>query len=687
MNRTRLITTVALTVGIAAAASYSQERCRGRVRVENNTVVSDQGTLLRGYDFFIWRTRHETEVTQSREAYQQLKGWSMNCVRLAVVFDHRYVPGGGHYSIDETLPIIDNAVRLAREEGVYIIVEYHDCARYVWSHITEFWNKVAPRYKDEPHVIYEIANEPVPWNISDYDDDNLRDQEELYALIRGHAPETHIILISVATAYGDMVGAARKLNGIDWTNASFGFHCYDTRNSNDIRALHAEFPCIATEALNPLPGRPPAEMYPEGIDGEKSTAKVLEEIGISWIDWVNGIDPGEEYQIEILLEDARDRGYMWEADDYDRNGCGPIEPVEPSIAADPADVSIEEGGSARFTVEAEGYPLSYQWYRDGEALEGETAASLTLENVPSDADGSRLHVTVSNELGTATSSEALLTVTPFAGLSIPKVTGSPEWAHYTDQAVDNAIIGDAAPGPQDLSASFRMAWSAEALLVHVLVTDEQVVSSSETDYSNDNVEVYVDADNSRPSSYGARQFQFRVVAGSEDVFEKEGRSDGVAARYASSDDGYTVTLTIPWTTLGVTASAGAFIGLEVQVADNDGSGRESKLAWSATEDNAWEDPSVFGKARLSDQPTASAPPRRASGTSASRIRFRRSARTLLLPDGAVEVALYAIDGRCAMRAAVPAAQILAIPENIRSGRYVVHMTGRRGTVRQPILIP
>ena len=84
----------------------------------------------------------------------------------------------------------------------------------------------------------------------------------------------------------------------------------------------------------------------------------------------------------------------------------------PTIAAHPADRTVSPGQSVTFTVSASGAaPLAYQWQRNGIDIDGATGRSYTLE-APQLADsGTRIRVVVSNNAGSVTSLEALLTVT------------------------------------------------------------------------------------------------------------------------------------------------------------------------------------------------------------------------------------------------------------------------------------
>lgn len=104
-----------------------------------------------------------------------------------------------------------------------------------------------------------------------------------------------------------------------------------------------------------------------------------------------------------------------------------VAPVAPSIATQPAAVTVADGASAAFVVTATGdAPLAYQWRRDGVDLSngagvaGATSASLTI-TAPYAFNASQLSVRVTNATGSVLSSNALLTVTPIA----PAITAQP----------------------------------------------------------------------------------------------------------------------------------------------------------------------------------------------------------------------------------------------------------------------
>jgi hypothetical protein len=92
------------------------------------------------------------------------------------------------------------------------------------------------------------------------------------------------------------------------------------------------------------------------------------------------------------------------------------------ITQQPADVSVAAGQPATFSVSASGNPSpTYRWQRNQIDIPGATSSSYTIAAVTTADNGARFRCIVSNSLGSATSREALLTVTS-GGNSPPVAT-------------------------------------------------------------------------------------------------------------------------------------------------------------------------------------------------------------------------------------------------------------------------
>ncbi len=93
----------------------------------------------------------------------------------------------------------------------------------------------------------------------------------------------------------------------------------------------------------------------------------------------------------------------------------------PKIEQQPEPMSVYEGGTARFTVNATGAdPLRYLWYKGAEPLRTQTARTLLVEYA-TPADAGEYSVEVSNEIGTTRSVKVNLEVKPVTGLQTARV--------------------------------------------------------------------------------------------------------------------------------------------------------------------------------------------------------------------------------------------------------------------------
>jgi len=119
-----------------------------------------------------------------------------------------------------------------------------------------------------------------------------------------------------------------------------------------------------------------------------------------------------------------------------------VDLVAPTIVVEPADRTVDEGGTATFAVSASGSALSYQWRRDGVTVPGATSATYELASTYAD-DGAVFSVVVSNAGGSVTSRDATLSVT----LALPAIEAPPapvtvdegELATFTVTATGSAL--------------------------------------------------------------------------------------------------------------------------------------------------------------------------------------------------------------------------------------------------------
>lgn len=105
----------------------------------------------------------------------------------------------------------------------------------------------------------------------------------------------------------------------------------------------------------------------------------------------------------------------------------PNEPLDivdapPSITKQPTNQIVVEGDSATFSVSATGgAPLTYQWYKDGNAIQNANYSKYSILTT-STADAGSYTVQISNSLGSVTSTEATLSVVANLTLQVSDIT-------------------------------------------------------------------------------------------------------------------------------------------------------------------------------------------------------------------------------------------------------------------------
>lgn len=164
--------------------------------------------------------------------------------------------------------------------------------------------------------------------------------------------------------------------------------------------------------------------------------------------------PVDSVGVYIDTDDNVGQQDTWaRVDSYRVYAAVPV-PEPPVITQQPADLSVNAGETAVFEVAVEDPEgVSYQWRKNGADLAGQTAASLTLENVM-EADEGAYDVLVTGPGGSIASEAATLTVIP-----APSVT--PEALSVGAEAGDGMVTVDA-----DSSIS----WTAESAADWITIT-------------------------------------------------------------------------------------------------------------------------------------------------------------------------------------------------------------------------
>lgn len=133
----------------------------------------------------------------------------------------------------------------------------------------------------------------------------------------------------------------------------------------------------------------------------------------------------------------------------------------PTIAQQPASLTVSSGASATFSVTASGTgPLTYAWQRNGVPIPGATGATYTLGSTALADSGATFRCVVTNGEGSATSLAATLTVVtntaPVASITAPTAS--------TYRAGSQISFAGTATDAQETLAGTRFSW--EIVLHH-----------------------------------------------------------------------------------------------------------------------------------------------------------------------------------------------------------------------------
>lgn len=248
-----------------------------------------------------------------------------------------------------------------------------------------------------------------------------------------------------------------------------------------------------------------------------------------------------------------------------------------------------------------GSGVTYKWYLDGTVISGATSQTLAISQTGT------YKVEVSATGCTTQSDEIKVSQLPSITKTNQTITvdGTVEDVYVNFKDVTKLLSG--AIGGTNLSASWTGVWNATNLYIVVKVVDSDKKSDSgDSWYEDDGVEIFIDGNNSKNSSYdGSNDFQWGFVWNSTSVraggSNPSNSTTGITFSIVGTTDGYVLEASIPWTKIGITPTIGTTIGIDIAINDDDGGGsRDNKISWNASVDDGWKNPSLFGSADLID---------------------------------------------------------------------------------------
>ncbi|WP_418040362.1 endo-1,4-beta-xylanase [Paenibacillus xylanilyticus] len=147
----------------------------------------------------------------------------------------------------------------------------------------------------------------------------------------------------------------------------------------------------------------------------------------------------------------------------------------------------------------------------------------------------------------------------------------------------------------------RVLWDDDNLYVLAQVRDDQLNKTNPNVWEQDSVEVFVDENNGKTSSFQDDDGQYRVNFENLATFNPAEIAAGFESKVAVSGTNYTVEMKIPFKK--VKPANNAKIGFDAQINDAKDGNRISVNAWNDASGQGYQDTSVFGELTLTGKPS------------------------------------------------------------------------------------
>lgn len=210
-----------------------------------------------------------------------------------------------------------------------------------------------------------------------------------------------------------------------------------------------------------------------------------------------------------------------------------------------------------------------------------------------------------------------------APIVIDAVADEPDWGAADRHPIVRSLAAsqvEAATSRADLSGWFKVRWDFVHLYLWVQIEDDVLVTddmaaggTTGSNGSDDSIEVYFDLSNDRALGYCADDLQALFGYGSTESGDADLDRDGTSVIFTVAEGHYATAATatgwqleaaLPWALIDpqgrFVPEVGARFGFEIQLQDDDdGGGRDSKVAWAEVDqDGAWTSPQRMATLQL-----------------------------------------------------------------------------------------
>lgn len=146
-------------------------------------------------------------------------------------------------------------------------------------------------------------------------------------------------------------------------------------------------------------------------------------------------------------------------------------------------------------------------------------------------------------------------------------------------------------------AKFRVLWDEDGIYVWAEVYDSVLNKDNSNPWEQDSIEIFIDEDNVKKTSYDSNDAQYRVNFDNRQSYGSGASRDYFVTATKKTSFGYVVEAQVKMKSRKL--KEGDVIGFDIQVNDADSWGsRVGIIAWNEVENINWQNPSSFGNLKL-----------------------------------------------------------------------------------------
>jgi len=296
-----LFSTLFLVV-IFSTSNSQIVKLHGQLKVKGTALVDVKGNdvVLHGMSFgwHNWWPR----FYNANAVHELATKWNCTVIRAAMGIE----PDSGYLkSPIRSIELITNVIDACLKEDLYVIIDWHDHNIHQ-KEAVEFFSSMSKKYGANPHIIYEIFNEP--------DNETWADvkaySEEVIKAIRTNDPDNIILVGSPHWSQDVHLAAEDPIKG--YSNLMYTMHFYAGTHKKWLRdrtddAIKKGLPVFISECA----GMEATGDGPLDNNEWKAFVEWMDEKKLSWIGW----SVSDKKETCSMLEKSAPSNGNWKAED------------------------------------------------------------------------------------------------------------------------------------------------------------------------------------------------------------------------------------------------------------------------------------------------------------------------------------------------------------------------------------